>query len=70
MAQETGLAYEPPRSGAAVRGVYRRRVDLASGRYAMIATDEKAFSLVPWRRELDRELGREVSAMVRGRDVA
>ncbi|MGK9166695.1 DUF3363 domain-containing protein [Inquilinus limosus] len=64
LASETGL----PRSGAAagdpVGGIYRRRLDLASGRFAMI-DDGLGFSLVPWSPALKRRLGQEVSGVVR-----
>ena len=66
---ESGLVHRWSHDGETVQGVYRRRVDLMSGRFAMIETDGEAFSLVPWRRELDNQIGREVSAVVRGRDV-
>jgi dihydropteroate synthase type 1 len=48
-----------------VSGIYRRRVDLASGRFALIE-DGHQFLLVPWRPIVDRQLGREVSGVLRG----
>lgn len=56
---ETGLAHRPSAPGDAVSGVYRRRVMLASGRFAMI-DDGLGFQLVPWRPALERHLDREV----------
>ncbi len=53
----TGLAAAG--SGAMVQGVYRRRLDLASGRFAVI-DDGQSFSLVPWRPALEPWRGREV----------
>ena len=50
---QTGLAFRPTRQGDEVSGVYRRRLDLASGRFAMI-DDGLGFSLVPWRAPLER----------------
>jgi hypothetical protein len=47
-----------------VTGTYRRRFDLASGRFAMI-DDGLGFSLVPWTSSLERRLGQEVSGLVR-----
>lgn len=47
------------RPGDLVQGVYQRRVDLASGRFAMI-DDGLGFQLVPWTKALDDRLGQEV----------
>jgi type IV secretory pathway VirD2 relaxase len=63
LATETGLPYRPSAEGEHVAGVYRRRVTLASGRFAMI-DDGLGFQLVPWRPALDRQLARKVSGVV------
>ena len=60
---ETGLAYQPAAEGEHVSGVYRQRVTLASGRFAMI-DDGLGFQLVPWRPALEKELGRQVSGVL------
>jgi type IV secretory pathway VirD2 relaxase len=65
LARQTGLAYRPVEDGDHVSGIYRRRVDLASGRFALIE-DGHQFLLVPWRPIVDRQLGREVSGVLRG----
>jgi hypothetical protein len=58
IAARTGL--EPlPASEPAVSGTYRQRLNLASGRFAVIE-GAMGFALVPWRPELDRHLGRHV----------
>jgi Protein of unknown function (DUF3363) len=44
---ETGLLYRPAADGEHVAGVYRQRVTLASGCFAMI-DDGLGFELVPW----------------------
>lgn len=59
---ETGLVHRPAGAGQAVAGVYRQRLDLASGRFAMI-DDGLGFQLVPWKPSLERELGRQVSGV-------
>jgi hypothetical protein len=46
--------------GEHVAGVYRRRVTLASGRFAMM-DDGLGFQLVPWRPALEQHLGRQIS---------
>ena len=48
--------------GETVAGVYRQRVNLSSGRFAMI-DDGLGFSLVPWSPSLERHLGRHVSGI-------
>ncbi|WP_316172262.1 relaxase/mobilization nuclease domain-containing protein [Bradyrhizobium sp. SZCCHNRI3037] len=59
LSTETALAYSPASEGDQIAGVYRQRVTLASGRFAMI-DDGLGFQLVPWRPALDQHLGREV----------
>jgi len=63
LAEETGLTRLPAEAGEPVSGVYRRRLSLASGRFAMI-DNGLGFQLVPWTPSLERELGRQVSGMV------
>jgi type IV secretory pathway VirD2 relaxase len=63
LSTETGLAHQPSTEGEHVAGVYRRRVNLATGRFAMI-DNGLGFQLVPWRPALEKELGREVRGVV------
>jgi len=60
IARRTGLAHRPSAAGDYVSGVYRERVTLASGRFAMI-DDGIGFQLVPWRPALDPHLGQHIS---------
>lgn len=60
LAARTGLVHRPSAKGEQVEGVYRQRLSLASGRFAMI-DDGLGFQLVPWRPALDRHLGQSVS---------
>lgn len=62
ISEQTGLAYQPTGEGETIAGQVRRRVTLASGRFAMI-DDGLGFQLVPWRDDLGRELGRHVSGI-------
>ena len=62
LAVETGLAYQPVSGGECVAGIYRQRVTLASGRFAMI-DDGLGFSLVPWSPSLEHQLGKQVSGI-------
>jgi hypothetical protein len=66
IAADTGLTYQSSQEGEHVAGVYRQRVTMASGRFAMI-DDGLGFQLVPWRPALEQQLGRQVSGtMVSG----
>jgi type IV secretory pathway VirD2 relaxase len=62
LASETGLSHVPAEAGEAVAGVYRQRLSLASGRFAMI-DNGLGFQLVPWIPSLERELGRHVNGI-------
>jgi type IV secretory pathway VirD2 relaxase len=62
---ETGQTAVKSTAGEYVAGTYRRRFDLASGRFAML-DDGLGFQLVPWSPSLERHLGRHVSGVARG----
>ena len=57
---QTGLPRYKPSEGEPVAGTFRRRLDLASGRFAMI-DDGLGFSLVPWTPQLERHFGQTVT---------
>uniref|UniRef100_UPI001D0AF3F3 DUF3363 domain-containing protein n=1 Tax=Roseobacter weihaiensis TaxID=2763262 RepID=UPI001D0AF3F3 len=63
IANETGLAFRKSGDGETVAGTYRQRLDLASGRFAMI-DDGMGFELVPWKPQLEKHLGQTVSGTV------
>jgi type IV secretory pathway VirD2 relaxase len=62
---ETGQTAVKTGAGEYVAGTYRRRFDLASGRFAML-DDGLGFQLVPWSPSLEQHLGRHVSGVARG----
>ena len=62
LATETGLPARTAQEGEQVAGIYRRRVTLASGRFAMI-DDGLGFSLVAWTPALERHLGRQITGV-------
>jgi hypothetical protein len=66
IAERRGIAARPTAEGGIVSGIYRERVALASGRYAVIE-DGRGFQLVPWRPDLDRHLGEAVTGRLNGR---
>jgi hypothetical protein len=63
LSAESGLSYTPVGDGDNVAGVYRRRVILSSGRFAMI-DDGLGFQLVPWRPILERHANERVAGVV------
>jgi len=63
IAARTGLEHRPSAVGDHVSGIYRERVQLASGRFAMI-DDGLGFQLVPWRPALDPHLGKHIGGTV------
>ena len=66
---ETELEHRRLADGDTARGVYRRSVLLASGRFAML-DDGVGFSLVPWKPVIEPRLGQQMSAIVRGGTVS
>lgn len=60
---ESKLPYRNSAEGEQVSGVYRQRVALASGRFAMI-DNGLGFQLVPWRPALEQHLGKHVAGTV------
>jgi type IV secretory pathway VirD2 relaxase len=59
-----GMPYQPAAAGEHVSGTYTRRLNLTSGRFAMI-DDGLGFSLVPWSPSLEKQLGRHVAGVMR-----
>ena len=60
---QTGLPRHAVTEGETVAGVYRNRLTLASGRFAMI-DDGLGFQLVPWSPSLEKEIGKQVSGVM------
>lgn len=57
------------RRGQRVAGIYRRSVMFTSGHFAMI-DEGMSFLLVPWRLVIERRLGQQLAATVRGGGVS
>lgn len=66
---QTGMQYRPVVEGQRVSGIYRRSVQLASGRYALL-DDGVGFSLVPWKPVIEQRLGQSVSAVIQDNSVS
>ncbi|ARQ02716.1 relaxase/mobilization nuclease domain-containing protein [Pseudorhodoplanes sinuspersici] len=65
LAADTGMPFRKSASGEFVGGVYRERLMLASGRFAML-DDGLGFTLVPWTPSIEKHLGRHISGVARG----
>lgn len=65
--KETGLRYTE--AGDRVHGVYRRSIELSSGKFAVIEKSRE-FTLVPWRPTLERYVGKPVSGLARGSSIS
>jgi type IV secretory pathway VirD2 relaxase len=66
---ELGRPYTEARGGERIDGVFRRTVDLADGKYAVVERS-RDFTLVPWRPVLERHIGKEVSGLLRGDSIS
>ncbi|GFE94720.1 relaxase/mobilization nuclease domain-containing protein [Acetobacter persici] len=64
LAQQTGLAYERSIPGHFVTGQYVKRLNLSSGRFAMI-DNGLGFQLVPWAPSLEKQHDRYVDGVAR-----
>jgi type IV secretory pathway VirD2 relaxase len=69
LSEELGSNFVEARAGDQIKGIFRRRIDMVSGRYALIERS-RDFTLVPWRPVLDRQLGKSVSGNLRGDGVS
>jgi len=59
---------ESPAKGS-VTGVFRKTVERPSGKYAVIERSRE-FTLVPWRKTMDRNLGRSIQGTLGGRTIS
>ena len=64
LSRELGLPFRQAESGEHLEGVYRKAVTLGGSKFALVER-ARDFTLVPWRAELERELGRQVSGIMR-----
>ncbi|HSX57045.1 MAG TPA: relaxase/mobilization nuclease RlxS [Sphingomonas sp.] len=61
---ELGKDFRETRHGDRVEGRLRRRIDLTSGRFALVER-ARDFTLVPWRQVLEKRLGKPVTGIMR-----
>ena len=69
LSEELDLPYREARIGDRVEGVLRRRLDLVSGRFAVVERS-RDFTVVPWRPVLERQVGKVTAGLVRSDGVS
>jgi hypothetical protein len=69
ISRELGAPFVEAEPGFPIEGTYRRSVQVGMMRMAVIE-NSREFTLVPWRPVLERQIGKEVSGIMRGRDVS
>ena len=69
LSRELGAPFAEAEPGLPIEGTYRRSVQVGMMRMAVIE-NSRQFTLVPWRSVLERQIGEEVSGIMRGRDVS
>ncbi len=69
LSAELGLPYAEAPDQGRIEGTVRRRLDLISGKFAVIEKSRE-FTLVPWRPVLERHLGKPVVGIVRGDSIS
>ncbi|RSY78555.1 DUF3363 domain-containing protein [Sphingomonas koreensis] len=69
LSKELGIPFAETETGGQVTGIYRRHIDMLSGRYALIEKSRE-FTLVAWWPVLERQAGKTVSGIVRGNGIS
>lgn len=64
LADELGKPFAEVQAGSPIEGRLTRRVDLSSGRFALVE-QSREFTLVPWRPVLEKQIGNQVSGLMR-----
>jgi hypothetical protein len=69
LSRELGASFVEAEPGLPIEGTYRRSVQVGVARMAVIE-NSREFTLVPWRPVLERQIGKEVSGVMRAREVS
>ncbi len=69
LSNELGKPFADALGDGRIDGVYRRRIDLAGGRFAVIERS-RDFALVPWRPVIEPRLGQRVGGVLRESGVS
>jgi len=69
LSREFGKPYSAAPDTGRVNGIYAKAIQRPSGKYAVIER-AKDFTLVPWRDVLERQHGKSVSGLIRGKTIS
>jgi type IV secretory pathway VirD2 relaxase len=69
LVSEMGKPYSASPASGHIKGIYAKAIDRPSGKYAVIER-AKDFTLVPWREVLERQRGKSVSGLLRGKTIS
>jgi hypothetical protein len=69
LSRELGVGFAEAEAGLPIEGTYRRSVQVGMARMAVIE-NSREFTLVPWRPVLERQIGKEVSGIMRGKEMS
>jgi len=69
LSSELEKPYKIAPEAGRVSGTYTSMIERSSGRYAIIEKS-KEFTLVPWRKTMDRNLGKSISGVINGRTIS
>lgn len=64
LSEELGKDFVEAKPGDRIEGRVVRRIDMASGRFALIEKSRE-FTLVPWRQVLEKQIGKQASGLMR-----
>lgn len=69
LTDKSGLAFRETKQGEYIEGVLKRRVNLVSGKFAMIEKSRE-FTLVPWRPMLEKHMRKQLSGVMRNSGIS
>jgi len=69
LAKKLDKCYAESSGSGRISGIYREAVQRPSGKYAVIEKS-KEFTLVPWRKTMDRNLGKSISGVMKGQVIS
>jgi len=70
LAQSEGGSFRMAEDGDRINGRYKGAIGLVSGKYALIETPGREFTLVPWRSVIEHELGRNITGVMHGDGIS
>jgi len=69
LSERLGKDYVAAPQQGRITGTYREAIQRPSGKYAVIE-NSKEFTLVPWRKTMDRNLGKAISGAINGQTIS